>query len=151
VERRTCCDTCEGPLQGRQRRFCSRRCKNADTNHRNQRYACQQERGLRRKLELLELCGKRCTRCGYDKNMAALTWHHPDPAAKKFQLDLRSLSNRSEREIMAELAKCVLLCANCHAETHSPLLDLRLLGKSGLASRFDLQSVDAAERPGGTA
>src|SRR5690348_9440232 len=122
------CDTCKAPLKGRQRRFCSPRCKNADTNHRNQRYARQQVRGLHRKLALLERYGKRCSRCGYARNMAALTWHHVDPATKKFQLDLRSLSNRSEREIQAEAAKCILLCANCHAEVHSPLLRLDLLG-----------------------
>jgi hypothetical protein len=125
---------------GRQRRFCSLRCKNADTNHRNQRYALQQERGLRRKLALLERYGRRCSWCGYARNMAALTWHHVDPATKKFQLDLRSLSNRSEREIQAEVTKCILLCANCHAEAHSPLLNLDLLGRAIASPRAALQS-----------
>jgi hypothetical protein len=121
------CVTCNSELSGRQRRFCSLRCKNADTNNRNQTYARQQERGLKRKLALVHESGGRCTRCGYARNVAALTWHHLDPAIKKFQLDMRSLSNRSEDEIREELAKCVLLCANCHAETHSPLLDFKHL------------------------
>jgi hypothetical protein len=72
--------------------------------------------------------------------MAALTWHHVDPATKKFQLDLRSLSNRSEREIQAEVTKCILLCANCHAEAHSPLLNLDLLGRAIASPRAALQS-----------
>lgn len=55
--------------------------------------------------------------------MAALTWHHLDPADKRFNLDVRALSNRSQSEIDAEVQKCVLLCANCHAEVHFPELN----------------------------
>ena len=120
------CVTCQADLAGRQRRFCSLPCKNADTNNRHQNYVKQQERGLRRKLLLIQQAGGCCTQCGYLRNAAALTWHHLDPEAKSFQLDMRSLSNRCEREIMCELAKCVLLCANCHAETHAPHLFLHL-------------------------
>ena len=82
----------------------------------------QQERGLARKRELVALAGGCCTRCGYQRNLAALTWHHCAPGEKRFHLDVRSLSNRSVAEIRAELAKCILLCANCHAEEHFPEL-----------------------------
>jgi hypothetical protein len=112
------CAVCSGPLSGRQKRFCSRHCKNADTNNRHQSYLAQSMRGLRRKQELLEKAGGRCSVCGYDRNLAALTWHHLDPMLKRFSLDLRSLSNRSAAEIEIEVSKCVVLCANCHAETH---------------------------------
>jgi hypothetical protein len=114
------CATCHAPLSGRQRRFCSRECKNADTNHRHQSYVNQQARGLKRKLLLLAEAGACCTRCGYSQNLAALSWHHLVPEQKLFSLDLRSLSNRSEAEVRREVVKCVLLCANCHAETHWP-------------------------------
>lgn len=116
------CSTCGAGLAGRQRRFCSRRCKNADTNHRHQSYGKQQARGLARKLQLLAEAGSRCSRCGYDRNLAALTWHHIDRATKVFSLDMRSMSNRSEAEVRREAAKCIVLCANCHAETHFPNL-----------------------------
>src|SRR5690554_6294020 len=116
------CVTCGAGLRGRQRRFCSRACKNSDTNNRHQNYASQQARGLRRKLELIDEAGGRCTRCGYRRNAAALTWHHLEPSDKRFNLDVRALSNRCETDIRTELAKCVLLCANCHAEEHFPLL-----------------------------
>lgn len=116
------CVVCDDALSGRQRRFCSRDCKNKDTNTRHQSYACQQARGLRRKWQLIVAAGGRCTRCGYRKNLAALTWHHIDPAGKSFNLDVRALSNRSHAEIEAEVTKCILLCANCHAETHFPEL-----------------------------
>jgi hypothetical protein len=114
------CVTCAGILGGRQRRFCSRQCKNRDTNVRNQNYVAQNARGLRRKIELVLRCGGRCMECGYDRNLAALTWHHENPAQKSFDLDLRSLSNRSMAMIEVEVRKCRLLCANCHAEAHFP-------------------------------
>ncbi|WP_449427111.1 hypothetical protein [Rhodanobacter umsongensis] len=109
-------------MTGRQRRFCSRGCKNKDTNNRHQSYACQQARGLQRKWQLIMEAGGRCTRCGYRRNLAALTWHHIDPAMKSFNLDVRAISNRSHADVQAEVAKCVLLCANCHAEEHFPSL-----------------------------
>jgi hypothetical protein len=111
-------------LSGRQRRFCSLRCKNADTNDRLQSYASQQARGLNRKRALMLGAGGRCAKCGYARNLAALGWHHRDPKSKKFELDMRSLSNRSDAAIRVELEKCDLLCANCHAETHFPHLAL---------------------------
>lgn len=118
------CTVCHALLSGRQRRFCSLKCKNADTNHRHQSYTRQQERGLARKRALVEAAGGSCTRCGYRRNLAALTWHHRVPGEKRFQLDVRSLANRSAVEIRVELAKCILLCANCHAETHFPELTM---------------------------
>ena len=79
---------------------------------------------MKRKLVLLQEAGACCKYCGYSRNLAALTWHHVDQRKKSFSLDLRSLSNRSEQEVRQEVAKCILLCANCHAETHFPLLDM---------------------------
>jgi hypothetical protein len=114
----TRCSTCAAPLRGRQRRFCSHRCKNQDTNNRHQNYAAQSARGLQRKVELVARFGGRCARCGYDRNLAALAWHHLDPRMKSFELDLRTLSNRSFEAIDREVRKCILLCANCHAEAH---------------------------------
>ena len=129
------CVVCERSLGGRQRRFCSLRCKNANTNNRHQSYAAQKLRGLRRKLDLLERHGARCRTCGYDRNLAALLWHHSDPRKKSFSLDMRSLSNRSEREILHEAAKCIVLCLNCHAETHFPEFAVAPSGKDEATSR----------------
>ena len=114
------CMVCGAILTGRQRRFCSRVCKNRDTNHRHQSYSSQQSRGLLRKRQLVESAGGCCVRCGYRANLAALTWHHRKPAHKSFNLDLRALSSRSMAEVEVELGKCILLCANCHAEAHHP-------------------------------
>lgn len=114
------CVVCGKRLTGRQRLFCSLHCKNSDTNFRHQSYLNQQSRGLARKLMLIRELGGKCSRCGYAKNVAALKWHHLDPGRKSFQLDMRALSNRTELAIREEVSKCILLCANCHAEEHSP-------------------------------
>ena len=37
--------------------------------------------------------GGKCEVCGYNKNAAALHFHHKDPGAKSFKLDVRALSN----------------------------------------------------------
>jgi hypothetical protein len=114
------CLNCKTLLSGRQRKFCSRQCKNAHNNDYYQSYQAQQKRGRERKLQLIEMKGMECERCGYNKNYAALEFHHPAPEDKEFQLDLRSLSNRRWAAILREVKSCRLLCSNCHAEEHNP-------------------------------
>jgi hypothetical protein len=73
----------------------------------------------------------KCLKCGYNRNISALTFHHTE-ANKDFKLDMRSLSNRKWVEIEKEFKKCILLCHNCHAEIHYPTLDLESLSLSRL-------------------
>jgi 5-methylcytosine-specific restriction endonuclease McrA len=80
----------------------------------------QQQRGRQRKLHLIRQLGGACQRCGYMRNHAALTFHHRSPKSKSFQLDLRNLSNRTWQGVLDEVAKCDLLCSNCHLEVHNP-------------------------------
>jgi transposase len=88
---------------------------------------CRMERVSRRrrkiKLILVEQAGGRCVLCGYDRCTAALHFHHVDPASKQFHLSMQGVT-RSIAAARAEMAKCVLLCANCHAEVE--------LGVSGI-------------------
>ncbi len=49
-------------------------------------YARQRRRGIKRKLKLVELKGGCCEICGYDKNLAVLTFHHTDLKTKKFNV-----------------------------------------------------------------
>jgi hypothetical protein len=67
-----------------------------------------------RKLKLK--CG--CSQCGYNKYHGALHFHHLDKNTKLFQLTAYEAPRHSMSKIMAEIAKCVVLCANCHAEVH---------------------------------
>ena len=60
-----------------------------------------------------------CVECGYSKCLEALQFHHTDPAKKNFVIsDYRKFS---VEKLMAELSKCMVLCANCHIELHRDL------------------------------
>lgn len=90
-------------------------------------YLKQKERALTRKLELIEKKGGKCQICGYDKNIAALEFHHLNPEEKSFQLDSRRLSNTTIERLLEEADKCILVCANCHREIHNEHLDKKYI------------------------
>ena len=77
------------------------------------------ERRRRTKRRAVEYLGGKCERCGYAKCFRALTFHHRDPKTKLFGLSISS--TRSWEKIRAELDKCDLLCANCHAEVEDEI------------------------------
>jgi transposase len=83
---------------------------------------CRSERVSRRrrkiKLLLMQEAGGCCALCGYDRCSAALHFHHLDPGSKEFHLSMQGVT-RSLAAARAEMAKCVLLCANCHAEVEA--------------------------------
>ena len=87
------------------------------------------ERRRRVKEILVEEAGGACRLCGYDRSVAALHFHHIDPEQKSFGLALRGVARSLER-CRAEARKCVLLCANCHAEVEAGLARLPLAGES---------------------
>jgi ferredoxin len=73
------------------------------------------------KQKLVEIKGGKCVMCGYCKNNAALHFHHIDPKEKDFGFSkFRATAfNKNKEKILQELDKCILVCANCHAEIHS--------------------------------
>lgn len=70
----------------------------------------------RRKLRAIKRFGSQCAKCGYDKCIAALEFHHRDPTSKRF--DWYSMRSSGWDKVVIELQKCDLLCANCHRELH---------------------------------
>jgi hypothetical protein len=72
------------------------------------------------KRTLLALGGGRCATCGYATCYEALSFHHVDPARKSFNLSVAA--SKSRAAYLAELAKCVLVCANCHGEIETGLI-----------------------------
>lgn len=69
-----------------------------------------------KKQHLLDLKGGKCIQCNYSRCNAALEFHHRDPSQKKFLLTSTNLNRYSWEEVLEELDKCDLLCANCHRE-----------------------------------
>jgi hypothetical protein len=70
------------------------------------------------KAILVAEAGGGCSRCGYARSVAALHFHHVDPRTKAFSLSFAGVT-RSIAAARKEAAKCVLLCANCHAEVEA--------------------------------
>jgi hypothetical protein len=77
----------------------------------------------RNRQELLKLHGSKCSVCSYDKCSSALQFHHIDPSEKEFEI---SESAYSLENLIAEAKKCVLLCANCHAEVENEILKSKI-------------------------
>jgi transposase-like protein len=81
------------------------------------------ERRRRVKQLLVQEAGGACQICGYRRCLAALEFHHLDPANKRFALSHRGVA-RSLDKARAEAGKCVLLCANCHVEVEAGVATL---------------------------
>jgi Homeodomain-like domain len=95
----------EHVLTSRGKRYRCKRCRVAAVSARRRRV----------KLLLIEAAGGACRLCGYDRCAGALHFHHVDPREKVFAIADRGVARSLERAL-DEARKCVLLCANCHAE-----------------------------------
>jgi len=74
------------------------------------------DRWKSRKIEVVSKMGGCCSKCGYNKSMSALEFHHLDKTSKEYEWSkMRMLS---ETKLKKELSKCILVCANCHREIH---------------------------------
>lgn len=62
----------------------------------------------------VEYKGGKCELCGYNKNIAAMDFHHINPSEK----DWITFSGKSLDKIKEELDKCRLVCKNCHNTIH---------------------------------
>ena len=61
---------------------------------------------------------KSCTKCG-ESAPECLHFHHRDPRDKEVDLaKITSIGQWSMKRILAEVAKCDVLCANCHLKLH---------------------------------
>jgi len=76
------------------------------------------------KQKAIDYKGGKCEKCGYDRCVAALEFHHKDPNGKDFGISKDGIT-RSWDKVKKELDKCVLLCSNCHKETHYELEKLK--------------------------
>lgn len=81
-------------------------------------------RNRRKKREtLVQEAGGACKLCGYSRYIGALQFHHVDPTTKLFGLSAEK-QTASLAKLREEAAKCVLLCANCHAEVEAGIAQL---------------------------
>jgi len=74
---------------------------------------------------LVKEAGGGCSICGYSRSHRALQFHHLDPATKEFHLG-QAGHCRSLARSRIEASKCILLCANCHAEVEAGIAEIPL-------------------------
>jgi hypothetical protein len=95
---------------------------------------CRQEqvadRRRRVKQILVDEAGGCCRVCGYSRCVAALQFHHLDPAEKRFGIASDGFT-RSIDTAREEARKCTLVCANCHAEIEAGVQRLEEAPRGG--------------------
>ena len=67
------------------------------------------------KVDFVSNFKEKCVICGFSEK-PALVFHHRNPQEKKFTISNPSRTNTAIIE--KEIAKCVVLCANCHLIFH---------------------------------
>ena len=85
------------------------RCKNCDNMETIKRFR-------EYKQAAVEYKGCKCERCGYNKCLGALDFHHLDPLEK--DPNWKRMRNWPLDKVKGELDKCILVCKNCHSEIH---------------------------------
>jgi transposase len=87
--------------------------------------ACRRERVADRRRRVKEIlvseAGGGCRMCGYSRCLAALHFHHLDPDQKRFSMGREGVT-RSLAVMREEAERCLLLCANCHAEVEAGIV-----------------------------
>jgi hypothetical protein len=78
----------------------------------NRRFAESRRKWLVEYKKTLE-----CVRCG-ENHPATLTFHHKEGTDKIFEIGNAIVLGVSLKRLIAEITKCEVLCANCHAKEH---------------------------------
>lgn len=79
-------------------------------------YRVARERKARLKKEYIEFKKTlSCELCG-ENHPQCLEFHHKDPSQKEFVISL--YANYGIEKVKTEIAKCSILCANCHRKQH---------------------------------
>lgn len=111
------CKNCHNPIPNETRKsglvFCSESCRKER----------KREVSKDHRSKIMELFSeyKRnlgCCICGYNKNAAALDFHHVNPKEKERKISA-GLWYSNKELFRKERAKCILICSNCHRDIHS--------------------------------
>lgn len=70
-----------------------------------------------RKKEWLDSQKTACARCG-ESDIVCLDFHHRDASMKDANLSI-AVAHWSIRKLRIEMAKCEILCSNCHRKLHA--------------------------------
>ena len=106
--------------------------KSSSANQRTCCYECMPEgQQLKRGDFLAKIKQQRggyCQKCGYNKCLKALEFHHLNPSQKDFTI---SNDHFRLKDAIEESKKCILICANCHRELHDGLWKIEDIMREG--------------------
>lgn len=148
------CICCGKPLEGKQMKYCSKQCSQIFRNKDfggtrkpvSREYIKSKEaEAVLFRLELIEKLGGKCSKCGYDRNVAALHFHHIRD--KEFSIDSSNLQHKNSQKVLEEVDKCILLCANCHTEEHHPNFSKESIRDRAESSIREYQEYKASYKP----
>ena len=94
-------------------RYLSGKCRKCENRRRT---IWTKERARKLKLKAVKYFGGKCVKCNYNKCMFALEFDHEYD--KKVEPSKLFRSFMKWEDVLKELNKCTLLCANCHREKH---------------------------------
>lgn len=69
----------------------------------------------------------KCIICG-ESEPCCLEFHHLEN--KEFSLSHRLKHDVDQKDILREMNKCCLLCANCHRKAHNGILNIKNIDKN---------------------
>ena len=122
LSEKTC--RCGVELPPKRKKYCTDKCRKSFHYQDNKaNYAKRFKDYYRTRVEALAKIKQDagCAHCGYNAHHAALEFNHLDPS-KKLGNIAEHVTNWSWEKILDEVAKCEVLCSNCHHihsyETH---------------------------------
>lgn len=95
-------------------RYYCNECENAKRRNSPRKRAYFKNKNAALKRQFVDLAGGVCQRCGFGEFITALDFHHVYPSEKKYSPTVIIYRNNFKKT-WAELDKCCLLCATCHA------------------------------------
>ena len=66
-----------------------------------------------------------CMDCG-ESHIACIVFHHRNPKEKRFNVADRQSVTSSKKRLLEEIAKCDVLCSNCHRKRHYEMRQQKL-------------------------
>jgi hypothetical protein len=89
-----------------------------------------------------------CAVCG-EGDPVCLEFHHRNPAEKQEDVARAVRAGWSLQRLESEVAKCVVLCANCHRKLHAGRLELPKSRRGADSLDESVRARDAVGSPGG--
>jgi hypothetical protein len=74
-------------------------------------------------LDYIKQCKTKCVYCS-ESHPACLDFHHRNPNEKSFGMGKAHLCQRSLDTVKTEIAKCDIVCSNCHRKFHASLKEI---------------------------